>query len=125
VKFLIGLILISQAFAQEDELSKAFNKRTEKDCVRLLSEIRKRTRITAELKDKIEKVKLGKNKDSKFALLYLKLNNEQLCSEQPSRTELGTVYIQYICRDKNGKITFDKNINGGPSDCSGDSPKFH
>jgi hypothetical protein len=112
------------AFADED-LAKAFNKRTDKDCTRLLSGIRKRTRTSAELTDKIDKVELGSNKASKFALLYLKLKNGEICSEQPSRTEMGTVYVQYICRDKSGKVTLDKNENGGPSDCTGDAPKLH
>lgn len=112
------------AFGEED-LSKAFNKLEKKDCLRLLSGIRKRTRVAAELTDKIEKVELSTNKTSKFAELYLKLNNGQICSEQPSRTEMGTIYVQYTCRDKNGKVTLDKSFNGGPSDCTGDAPKFN
>ena len=112
------------AFADED-LAKSFNKLSEKDCTRLLSGIRKRTRISAEIHDKVDTVQLGTNKSSKYALLYLKLKNGDVCSEQPSRTELGTVYVKYICRDKSGKTTLDKNENGGPSDCKGDSPKFN
>lgn len=112
------------AFAEED-LAKSFNKLTEKDCTRLLSGIRKRTRISAEIHDKVDTVQLGSNRSSKYALLYLKLKNGDVCSEQPSRTELGTVYVKYICRDKTGKTTLDKNENGGPSDCKGDSPKFN
>lgn len=115
---------MANAFGDED-LSKAFDKLGSKDCVRLLSGIRKRTRVTAQLYDKIDKVELGKNKSSKFAMLYLKLKNGEVCSEQPSRTELGTIYVQYICRDKTGKVTLDNNVNGGPSDCAGDSPKFN
>lgn len=111
------------AFADED-LSKAFNKLESKDCVRLLSGIRKRTRVMAELDGKIESVQIGKGKE-KFALLYLKMKNGEICSEQPARTEMGTIYVQYICRDKSGKVNLDKNVNGGPSECAGDSPKFN
>ena len=110
------------AFAEED-LSKAFNKRKGKDCVRLLSDLRKRTRTAVAIADKIEKVDIGTNKDSSYALLYLKLKDESICSEQPSRTKLGTVFVQYTCRDKNGKVTLDRSIDGGHSDCPGDSPK--
>lgn len=111
------------AFGDED-LSKAFDKRKDKDCVRLLSNIRKSTRTKLNLTGNIEKVEIGTNKDSKFALLYLKLKNGEICSEQPSKTERGTVHIQYKCRDKNGKSTIERSIAAGNLDCDGDAPKF-
>lgn len=125
MKVLVFVLLsgiVASAFGEED-LSKAFNKRKGKDCVRLLSDLRKRTRTAVAIADKIEKVDIGTNKDSTFALLYLKLKDESICSEQPSRTKLGTVFVQYTCRDKNGKVTLDRSIDGGHSDCPGDAPK--
>ena len=126
MKVLVFVLLsgiVASAFGEED-LSKAFNKRKGKDCVRLLSDLRKRTRTAVAIADKIEKVDIGTNKDSTFALLYLKLKDESICSEQPSRTKLGTVFVQYTCRDKNGKVTIERSIDGGHSDCPGDSPTF-
>lgn len=123
VVFVLLSVVMSSAFGEED-LSKAFNKRKGKDCVRLLSDLRKRTRTAIAIADKIDKVDIGTNKDSSYALLFLKLKDESICSEQPSRTKLGTVFVQYTCRDKNGKVTLERSIDGGHSDCPGDAPKL-
>ena len=125
MKFIAVLSLsfmMTNAFAED--LSKAFNKLEDKDCTRLLSIIRKKTRVKAGLTEKIEKVELGQSKDSKFALLYLKLNNDQICSEQPSRSQMGSITVKYICRDKSGKVALEKLVEAGHSDCTGDAPKF-
>lgn len=123
MKLILLLTLISTAFAQDD-LSKAFNKRTEKTCVQELSEIRKYGRDKAGITGNVETVEIGKAKEE-FALLYLKLKDGSVCSEQPSRNKFKTMLIRYICRTKAGKTTIDKNIEAGPSDCPGDAPKFH
>jgi hypothetical protein len=124
VKIIFSLFLITNAFAQDD-LSKAFGKRTEKSCTQELSEIRKYARTKVNLLDKIEKVEIGKNKDSKFALLYLKLKDGVICSEQPEKNPSNIMLIRYICRDKKGLTTLDKNVETGPSECAGDAPKFN
>ncbi len=124
MKVLLGLFLITNAFAQDD-LSKAFGKRTEKSCTQELSEIRKYARTKVNLLDKIEKVEIGKNKDSKFALLYLKLKDGVICSEQPEKNPSNIMLIRYICRDKKGLTTLDKIVESGPSECAGDAPKFN
>lgn len=124
MKILFSLFLMTNAFAQDD-LSKAFGKRTEKSCTQELSEIRKYARTKVNLLDKIEKVEIGKKKDSKFALLYLKLKDGVICSEQPEKNSSNIMLIRYICRDKKGLTTLDKNVEAGPSECAGDAPKFN
>lgn len=125
MKYLISLFLISNAFAQETDLAKAFNKRTGKSCTQELSEVRKFARKKLNLLEQIEKVELGTNKESKFALLYLKLKDGVICSEQPEKNKSNLMLVRYICRDKAGKVTLEKTIEAGPSECDGDAPKFN
>jgi hypothetical protein len=122
MKFFVFL-LVTSAFAQED-LSKAFNKRKGLDCVKQLSDLRNRTRKSVGILEKIQKTEIRKNKDSAYSLIYLKLDDGSICSEQPSKTKLGTVFVQYSCRDKSGKVILDRSIDGGVSSCPGDAPEL-
>ena len=123
MKLIISLFLISTAFAQDD-LSKAFNKRSDIGCMQELAQVRKFARNKLGLIEKIESVELGKNKDAKFAMLYLKLKDGQICSELPEKNKSNIMLVRYICRDKSGRTTLEKTVESGPSECAGDAPKF-
>lgn len=122
MKLILLLTLISMAFAQDD-LSKAFEKRSTKTCVQELSDVRKFARNKAGILDQIEKVEIGKGKEE-YALLYLKLKDGSICSEQPSKNKFSVMTVRYMCRDKKGKETLEKSVDAGHADCPGDAPKL-
>ncbi len=125
MKVLIAVLLtvvFSNAFAEDEAMAKAYRKRRDADCMRQMSDIRKKGRAMVGITDKIESqepvIPKDKNETS-YPVFYIKLKNEEICTEKLGKTPLGTVYTQYSCRDKSGKETLSRSVDITRSDCEG------
>ena len=129
MKFLTAVTIsaiFSSAFAEDDAMAKAYKKRREADCMKQMSDIRKRGREMVGLTEKIasqEPVMPKDKNDTAYPVFYLKLKSESICTEKLAKTPLGTVYAQYSCRDKSGKETLTRSVDITRSDCEGMKPK--
>lgn len=128
MKVLIGILLsvvFSNAVAEDDAMAKAYRKRRDADCMKQMSDIRKKGRALVGLTEKIasqEPVMPKDKSDTAYPLFYLKLKNEEICTEKLAKTPLGTVFAQYSCRDKSGKETLNRSVDITRSDCEGMKP---
>lgn len=121
MKFLIVLLSLN-VFAEEDQMAKAFRKRRDYDCMKQMSDIRKKGRAMVGITDKFESQEpvMPKDKsDHAYPVFYIKLKTAEICTEKLGKTPLGTIFVQYSCRDKSGKETLNRSVDITRSDCDG------